>query len=247
MALDNDAILGVCYLKVSDLQARAAAFGAAQAITGLDSANLKALLANASRQIDAYLGRVSGGFAGIALTEFHQWNPATRRFALNNPPPASVTVCKLHLAANVTEQITLTPVANDSANRPMSWGGLVWNRQTGMMELDTLLTTTLAINQVAALGLEFPFVEIQYTTEGGETAIPSEVALACGYQAAYLAQRNQASAILPGDITSLRTADRSVSRAAPGAAVRQGGSGAGDDLCQQARAVLAPLMRLAVA
>ena len=237
MPLDADPVIGCCYLSQRDFAARKSAFGAVLATANNSPEADLALLATASRQIETYLG--GRKFDGETVTENQTWNPRTRRFPLNNPPPVTVTACKLWLAPNLWQSITLTPVTQDGAGRQMSWGELIWNRQVNLMEVGFLASANVVQPALVIAGINYPFFEITYTTE----SVPPEVAAACGFQAAHLAQMAQADDTLPGGLTSVRTLDTVVTRKS---AVRSKTGSANIELCTQAQNLLNGLMRLAV-
>ncbi len=234
MALEKDPILGSCYLSPQDFTKRKTAFGAQLSTANSSSDDLLALLAMASRQIETYLG--GRKFDGEAVTENQPWNPRTRRFPLNNPPPSTVTSCKLWVAPGLHQTVVLTPVVQDDAGCEMSWGELLFNRQVNLMEVGFMASTNLVQPVIVIAQIQYPFFEITYTPEA---TVPPEVAAACGHQAAYLAQNAMADDALPGGLTSVRTKERSMSRQAKGAA-------GAEDLCAQAKTLLNGLVRLAV-
>ncbi len=233
MALEKDLLLGNCYLSPQDFAKRAAAFGAQLSTVDLSAEALLALLATASRQIETYLGGRT--FGGDALTENQPWNERTRRFPLNNPPPKTVTSCKLWVAPGLTQTIVLTPVVQDGAGNEMSWGELIWNRQVNLMEFGGLASSEIAQPVIVIAGMRNPFIEITYQSQ---VTVPPQVAAACGFQTAHLAQISQANEMLPGGLTSARTEKRSVERRP----AVQGDSAL--DLCPQAKALLRGLVRL---
>jgi hypothetical protein len=228
MPLVPDPILGVCYLSPNDFLARVAAFGGGQAVAALTPTAITALLATASRQIEVYLGGLT--FTGAEVTEHQPWNPRTRRFPLNNPPPSEVTACKLWVAPGLHQGIGLTPVVNDEADVPVSWGQLLWNRQVRLMEIGLLAGTTLAAPVITIAGLTHPFIEITYR---GAASVPEEVAAACGFQAGWLAQQSVAGDLLPGDVSSVRTHNRQITRN-PKPATASGTF----ELCEMAKSLL---------
>lgn len=238
MPLISDPIFGSCYLSPEDFLRRLAAFGAQLATVNTPPESIIALLAMASRQIETYLGGKT--FDGQPVTENQPWNPRTRRFPLNNPPPTEVTACKLWVAPGLYQTISLTPVINDGAGSPISWGELLYNRQLNLMEIGLLASTTIAQPVIVIAGVQHPFIEITYTPTA---EVPPEVAAACGWQAAHLAQLSQANDTLPGGLSEIRTQDRTIRRAP---ATREKAGTATPELCKQAEALLSGHLRLAV-
>lgn len=217
MPLDTHPQFGSLYLSVADFKTSAAVFGVANLLPTDDDV-IKALLAAASREVDAYLDLF---FDGRVVTENHQWNPRTRRFLLNHGEPKTVTVCKLWLGPGNAEALTLTPMIADSAGREFTWGSLVYDRQLEQMVVGTLPFTT--IPTFALSDITYPFVEIRYQVTD---APPPNVALAVGHQVAFNLQGQQADAVLPQGLQSIRTYDRSVTRAGVSDSAN-GGNGAG--------------------
>lgn len=236
MPTDTDPIFGVCYLSQKDFAKRKAAFGAQMSTAGMSTEAEMSLLAMASRQIETYLG--GRKFDGVAVTEHQPWNPRTRRFPLNNPPPSAISACTLWVAPALSQDIGITPVVNDGSGNPISWGQLLFNRQLMLMEIGLLASISMAQPVIVIAGVQHPFIEITYTPLATP---PPEVVAACGYQAAALAQLAQADDTLPGGLTSVRTRDQSISRKSVPRT-----STAGIELCPQAMTLLNGLQRLAV-
>jgi hypothetical protein len=235
MPLEKDIVLGFCYLSPQDFTARKTAFGAQLAGVSADADTLKAWLATASRQIETHLGGQT--FYGKTVTEKHLWKPSQRRFSLNNPGPVTVSACRLWLGATQYETFEVTPVVNDSGGQPIAWGDLLYNRQTNMMEIGVLTKVSLSQPVITITQVQYPFLEITFTTTD---VVPEEVAAACGFQAAYLAQQSQVNDLLPAGLTKVTSKDRTVERRPFG----QTGNLPG--LCEQARSLLSGFERFAV-
>lgn len=218
MPLDVDSVLGALYLSLADFKARAKVFGVRAALPESDD-EIKALLASASRAIDAFCGR---SFTPAAVVEQHRLDPATRRVSVNRPPVMGLTSYKLISGPDLSWDVDPSAV--------------FVNNQENYLELVSLAGAIVLTQGQIMPGLVDTLVEVEYTSFA---AVPQAVAVACGYAAGKFANLAYASGQVPDGLASVKL---------DGVAVTRDTSRPGGDLELPpiAKQLLMPLRRVAV-
>jgi hypothetical protein len=215
MPLDLDIVLGALYLSVNDFKARAKVFGVQAALPESDD-DVKALLAAASRAIDAFCGRA---FTPDVITETHRIDLRTRRIAVNQPPVQELTGYKIIAGPGMESEVELAAV--------------YVNNQENYLELVSLQQSIVLTGDRTSLGMSEAQVEVKYKSFA---SVPQSVAVACGYAAAKFANLAYSSGNMPDGISRVKIGNSFDM-------TRQGGE---MELPAISRQLLAPLRRIAV-
>ena len=218
MPLDLDLVLGALYLSVQDFKSRAKVFGVRAALPESDD-EIKALLASASRAIDAHCGR---SFTPDEVTELHRIDPATRRVSVNRPPVQQVTGYALISGPGLRWDVDTSQV--------------FVNNQENYLELVSLAGSVVVARGEVIASLADMLAEVKYTSFA---EVPQAVAAACGYAAGRLANLAYASGQVPDGLARVKLDGVDVSRDTS----RQGGD---LELPTLSRQLLNPLRRIAV-
>jgi hypothetical protein len=194
MPTATDSVLGICYVEPDYVVNNAAALGCEQAIAPLDTSQLTALIALASREVDNHCGRT---FTPDPISENHRFDPATRRISVNNPPVIELISFNIRIAPQV---VSTFDVAN-----------VLINNQENYLELASLaaIASQQLTSQVIALGITEPQVEITYRSY---QSVPQAVAAATALVAAFRANESFASAAIAPGIASLKSREQQITR-----------------------------------
>lgn len=184
MPLVTQVDFGTMYLDPNAFVASAAIFGVDKALPD-DIDVIKAQLAAASRWIEAETGK--SYVPDEDQTEQHEWDPITRRIAVNNPPVMSISSYKIYTGVSTFATFATT--------------SLVINNQVNYVELTSLAAAASLTPGLLALGLTTPFVQIVYKSYG---AVKANIKLVTGYVAARLMNTAFIDAQLPPGIKSIK-------------------------------------------
>lgn len=210
--LDN--VLGVLFLSPEAFTARARSFGID--VTGVSPEDVKTTLALASRAVEAHCGR---SFVPGSLVETHQWNSATRRVTVNQPPVITLESFVVEYAPGVT--------------LPFRVEDITINNQENYLEVASLALSAGLGGTVQSLGLVEPLVRLSYKSY---QSVPGAVAAAVGFTAAHFLNESAANEFVPAGLASYKVANTAFSRRS-----------AGVELPPIARQLLSPFVRIAVA
>jgi len=192
--MPTDSVLGTCYVDPDYFTDNAAALGCEPAIARLDSDQLTALIALASREVDNHCGRT---FTPDPISENHRFDLATRRISVNSPPVIEIISFHIRIATQVVSTFDVENV--------------LINNQENYLELASLaaIASQQLTSQVIALGITEPQVEVTYRSY---QSVPQSVAAATAILAAFRANESFAnSAIAPG-ISSVRSREQQITR-----------------------------------
>ena len=206
MALDNDSVLGTCYIPVSAFKVKARSFGCNVSTSLFGYTDLVAAVALASRLVDAYCGRQ---FDGATIYENHKFSMETRRIYPVNPPVVNLTTYSIQTAPGSYQTVLTTPVLTDAGSNNISYGAIVYSQQENYLELASLAVITAITPVLISLGITEPQVRIAYTSYG---SVPAQVATATGLIAAAVCNESRANDLAPVGLNSISTEDQSVSR-----------------------------------
>ena len=164
MATTSDSVLGLSYMDAADFTLRAGAFGCSAVMANFTSDYITAIMAVASRAVEAHCGR---DFTPGDRVEQHVWNYTTRRIKLNAPPVASVSSYKIIVGPGLSANI--------------STSSIYVNNQENYIEVALLALAGTLVSPIATLGLQTPIVEITYKSL---QTVPQSVIAATGFTAA---------------------------------------------------------------
>lgn len=181
MPLDENNTFGVCYLSVDEFKEASGMFGIASLP---DDPVIKAQLAAASRWVEAICNRKF--VPDQEFEEQHDWDPVSRRVAVNNPPVLEVISYKIY-----------TGVGTFST---FGTNALVLNSQQNYVELASLAAAGNMTSALLSLGLTQPYVLIKYKSLA---SVKPNIKLATGYLAATLMNRAHVEANFPAGLRSM--------------------------------------------
>lgn len=172
---------GIAYLDTDSFRASAALFGVGMSLcnypaTNDGNAKLAFVLQSASRMIDAFCAR---DFLLANKVEKHPLDLSNWQFKVNNPPVIEVVSCLVRYA--IDGHITIDP------------DKVFVNNQQGFLEIARYFEGTVQIMEIGT-ELNQPIVEITYKSL---QSVPTNVQLACGFQAGHMINTGFVDATLP--------------------------------------------------
>jgi hypothetical protein len=185
-------LFGTAYLDAESFRAHAELFGVGMAFADYPESpegdkKLDRVLQAASRAIDAETGR---NYSPESKTETHRLDLRNWRFSVNNPPVIEIVSCKIRYATDGVISVNPTRVFISS--------------QQNYLEITRFSEEALALLGTIGTEISEPQVEIEYKSL---QTVPSNVRLACGYQAGHLINSGFADKTLPPNFGKLEMGD----------------------------------------